>query len=115
MIHRRLECQKRKKGNDQLKNSESEVVACGYHRFKQDPSWPVNTTQRINKSCENYRELVESGTNALNFGCIDAGPSSTRVKKELLRCVMVQKGAFTISGEQDPWAERVALVIVRSN
>ena len=27
----------------------------------------VNNTQMMNKSCENYREVGESGANALNF------------------------------------------------
>ena len=27
----------------------------------------VNNTQMMNKSCKNYREVGESGTNALNF------------------------------------------------
>ena len=36
-------------------------------KIKQNPSGPVNTTPKINKSCENYREVAESGTKCLIF------------------------------------------------
>ena len=65
MISPRLECQKTNEDNDQPKNCEPKIMA--YTEIKQKMSWPVNTTQRINKSYKNYTAVAKSGVNILNF------------------------------------------------
>ena len=66
MISLRLEHQRRNEVNDQLKNCESEVMTCKQNS-QQKTLWPVNNKQRVNKSCENRRDMIESSLQALKF------------------------------------------------
>ena len=66
MISLRLEHQRRNEANDQLKNCESEVMTCKQNS-QQKTLWPVNNKQRVNKSCENCRNMTESSLQALKF------------------------------------------------
>ena len=45
----------------------------------------------------------------------DAGSSSTMVKKEILRCFIVQKDSYSKALGQDPWRGRTTLVTVMSD
>ena len=43
------------------------MLAINQKKKKKKMPLTVNNTQMMNKSCENYREVGESGANALNF------------------------------------------------
>lgn len=68
IISLRLKCQRRNKENDLLKRLWTWCHDLWIlQRFSKKTSWPVNASQRIGKSCKNYRVVAESGANALNF------------------------------------------------
>ena len=75
MISLRLECQKRNEENDHPKEwrNEENDWSCDLwipQRSSKKMSWPVNTTQRVRKNCENSREVAGSSANGLNFDSI---------------------------------------------
>ena len=45
----------------------------------------VNNTQMMNKSCKNYREVGESGANALNFDHISKLSWVPDQKREIIK------------------------------
>lgn len=73
------------KRNSQLKNREPKIVVCEYHRDEViKRSWLMNTTQRIDKICENYRAVANSGANVLNFDHVSQLCWKSDLKKRIV-------------------------------